>query len=87
MSKKPGVQSVVDAFYKKHGPCCAGCDWWRYYNSMVGDCTKHAPVQASERTATLDMRGCSLSPGAGHIMTRRDHVCGDFQDQEKGENT
>lgn len=83
MIKKPSVQFLVDAFYKQHGPCCAGCDWWRYYNSTVGDCTRRAPVQASERTAMLGMRVCTLSIGAGHIMTRRDHVCGDFQDKRE----
>lgn len=33
----------VDSFYLKHGKCCAGCDWWRYINSVAGTCERHAP--------------------------------------------
>jgi hypothetical protein len=37
-------QAIVDAFYKQHGPCCAGCDWWRWHNTLVGECMRTAPV-------------------------------------------
>ena len=73
-------QRVVDAFYAGHGPCCAGCDWWRHYNSLVGECIRSAPVAGAERFAMLGINGLSLQPGAGHVMTRRDHHCGEFRD-------
>jgi hypothetical protein len=28
----------------------------------------------------LGITGCSLKPLSGHIMTPREHVCGDFKD-------
>lgn len=73
-------QHVIDAFYAKHGPCCAGCDWWRHHNSMVGDCIRSAPVAGAERIAMLGIHGSSLQPSAGHVMTLRDHYCGEFRD-------
>lgn len=75
------LQAFVDAFYHTHGKCCAGCDWWRYINSSVGECTRSAPVSGGERVGMLGMTGCSLKLGAGHVLTRRDHVCGDFKDE------
>lgn len=78
-------QEFVDAFYAKNGPCCAGCDWWRWVNSLVGECTKSAPVSASERWGMFGVSGCSMQLTAGHIMTPREHVCGDFKDEENGE--
>lgn len=75
-------QAIVDAFYKKHGPCCAGCDWWRWYNTVAGECIRSAPVSGTERVAMLGVSGASLAPEAGHIMTRRDHVCGEFRDAD-----
>ena len=75
------LQEFADAFYMRHGPCCAGCDWWRAISSMVGDCTRNAPVSAEERGAML---GIEPTPGsgirAGHVVTRREHHCGDFKD-------
>lgn len=73
-------QAAIDAFYAAHGPCCAGCDWWRHYNSVVGDCIKSAPVAGQERMAMLGIAASSMAPGAGHVMTRRDHHCGEFRD-------
>ena len=75
-------QSHIDAFNREHGPCCAGCDWWRWYNSMVGDCTRTAPVSGAERISMLGMTGTSCAVGAGHIMTPREHYCGEFKDAE-----
>jgi hypothetical protein len=73
-------QRVIDAFYAQHGPCCAGCDWWRHYNAVVGECIKAPPVSGSERVAMLGVQAPSVTPGAGHVMTRRDHHCGEFRD-------
>ena len=75
-----GTQKFVDSFYRQNGPCCAGCDHWQWHNSAVGDCTKSAPVSASERHSMLGMQSCSTELKAGHILTKRDHVCGDFID-------
>jgi hypothetical protein len=74
------TQESLDAFYFAHGPCCAGCDWWGAYNSVAGECTKSAPVPSVERFAMLGMENLSIDGGAGHIITPREHVCGDFKD-------
>ena len=73
-------QERMDAFYWSTGPCCAGCDWWRHVNSFSGECTKSAPVSALERFGMLGLAGASVTAQAGHIMTPRNHTCGDFQD-------
>lgn len=74
-------QKSIDAFYKKNGDCCAGCDWWHWINSVVGNCTKSDPVSERERLGMLNIENCSLNVGAGHVLTKRDHVCGDFKDE------
>lgn len=73
-------QEILDRLYMQNGPRCAGCDWWHYYNSLAGECRKSAPVSGVQRVAMLGAYGSSLSPEAGHIMTLRDHHCGDFVD-------
>lgn len=75
------IQESCDAFYMKHGPCCAGCDWWRAISSLAGDCRKSAPVPDAERWAMLGIQSCSLQPGAGHVVTLRGHHCGEFRDE------
>lgn len=74
-------QEILDRFYFQRGPCCAGCDWWESLSAMSGNCTKSAPVSDHERWAMLGITGCSLSPGSGHVVTPRDHRCGDFKDE------
>lgn len=74
-------QEFLDRFYFQRGPCCAGCDWWQSINSLVGDCTRNAPVSGSDRWAVLGIHGSSAPADAGHVVTRRDHVCGDFKDE------
>lgn len=73
-------QVLLDQFYWSRGPCCAGCDWWRHHNSLVGECTRSAPVSDAERWGMIGFVGASLATGAGHPMTRRDHHCGEFRD-------
>jgi len=80
MSREQDRRRLVDQFYREHGPCCAGCDWWRFHNSVVGECTRSAPVAGGDRVAMLGMEGCSLPDRAGHILTPRDHLCGEFID-------
>ena len=73
-------QESLDRFYMQNGKCCAGCDWWRHFSSRLGYCTKSAPVAESERWAIVGIVACSLTTGAGHIVTPSHHVCGDFKD-------
>ena len=80
MSNKDRVQAIIDAYAEKHGPCCAGCDWWRWHNSVAGECIRTAPVSGAERAAMLGITWISCPIPAGHIMTPRDHYCGDFKD-------
>ena len=73
-------QEAIDTFYWKHGPCCAGCDWWEAVSSISGTCRKAAPISAGNRAALLGMHSLSIDIGAGHPFTMRDHHCGDFRD-------
>ncbi|GGP00877.1 hypothetical protein [Stakelama pacifica] len=73
-------QALIDAFYWQYGKSCAGCDHWQNHNSLVGECTKSAPVPGRDRDAMIGIESCSLHIGAGHPFTPRDHVCGDFAD-------
>jgi len=75
------AQEAVDTFYWSHGKCCAGCDWWRHHNSLTGDCTRSAPVSAKERWAMTGIENASIPLKAGHIITYRHHLCGDFRDE------
>lgn len=76
------MQKMVDNFYLSNGkkPCCAGCDWWRFHNSIVGECTKSAPVSGGERWSMIGMHSISAEISSGHIMTQRDYSCGEFID-------
>lgn len=74
-------QEWLDRFYFTHGPCCAGCDWWRSLSSQIGECRRSAPTMSS--TDGLQLMGidwCSRDFGAGHMITNKDHHCGDFKD-------
>ena len=74
------TQACLDTFYILKGPCCAGCDWWRHLNSVVGECKKSAPVSGDDRLAMIGIQSSSQSIGAGHVVTKRDHLCGAFKD-------
>lgn len=73
-------QEILDRFYTEHGPCCAGCDWWYSVNSLVGECRRSAPVSGQQRVTMIGMRSTSITLGAGHIHTLREHYCGEFKD-------
>lgn len=81
MTRTEKNQMFADRFYTANGPCCAGCDWWDSFNGVAGQCTRSAPVAGTERLAMLGMTGVSRPIGAGHIMTPREHRCGDFKDE------
>ena len=74
------TQQVIDEFYHKNGPCCAGCDYWRWVNSVAGQCIKTAPVANSG--AMLGIESCSLGECEGQIITPRDHFCSEFKDEK-----
>ncbi len=76
-----GRQELLDRFYTQRGPCCAGCDWWHPVNTVAGECRRSAPVPGEQRIAMLGMRSTSLLIPAGHVMTLREHHCGDFKDE------
>lgn len=80
-TKAESIQFYSDRFYMQHGACCAGCDWWDAANPVAGQCTRTAPVAGMHRVQMLGITGMSLDPGAGHIMTPRDHSCGEFKDE------
>ena len=61
-------QELLDRLYTQNGPCCAGCDWWHYYNSLAGECRKSAPVSGVQRVAMLGAYGSSLSTEAGGFL-------------------
>jgi len=73
------TQKSIDAFYAKTGPCCAGCDYWRWMSATVGECVRFPPNQNHDAAAGLGMTSCSL-PRSTSILTTRDHWCGEFRD-------
>lgn len=75
------TQEWVDRFYVQHGPCCAGCDWWRSINTLVGECHRSTPVDGQQRETMLGIKSCSLPLEAGHIFTPLHHHCGEFRDE------
>ena len=74
------TQEAIDRFYWRNGACCAGCDYWRSINSVAGECLKSAPVSGEGRADMLGIDKSSLRVSAGHALTPRGHVCGDFVD-------
>lgn len=74
------IQFYSDRFYMEKGPCCAGCDWWDAGSSVAGQCTRTAPVSGMERVHMLGITSSNLAPHSGHIMTLREHYCGEFKD-------
>jgi len=80
MTYEAEKQEILDRLYHQSGPCCAGCDWWQHMNSMVGNCTRSAPVAGEERADMLAITFTTLRLPAGHVVTKRDHVCGEFKD-------
>ncbi len=81
VSEPDCASEIADRFYMVHGKCCAGCDWWAQVNSLVGECTRTAPVSGVERVSMLGVSAASLPLKAGHIATPRDHCCGEFSDE------
>lgn len=72
-------QEFLDQFYHATGPCCAGCDWWRHFNALVGECVRHAP--RPEIAVPFHLNFQSMISEQGHPVTRREYHCGDFKDE------
>lgn len=75
------TSALLDKFYFKTGPCCAGCDYWRYHNALYGECVRSPKVSAADSMASLGISSISGNLGAGHVITRRDEWCGEFKDE------
>jgi hypothetical protein len=74
-------QRLVDIFYKENGaPCCAGCDYWRWFNVATGECIKSSPVSSDDRAQSMGISGLSFNAGSGFPITDRADLCGDFKD-------
>lgn len=73
-------QMRADSFYMANGSCCSGCDHWRGMGGTIGECTNSKIISSKDRLRFLGWRNCTLDIGAGHAITRRDYVCGQFKD-------
>lgn len=74
-------QEVIDRYYFQHGPCCAGCDWWRSLTSVSGECLQSKIIPGDERMSMMGIRNVSCHVPAGHAVTARDYHCGKFKDE------
>jgi len=75
MTTTDKTSEIIDRFYVDHGPCCAGCDWWRYANSVAGEYTRYDAIQAiKEMVAGTPLFAapveCKRHPDAPHGFDR-----------------
>jgi len=72
----------ADRFYLRHGPCCAGCDHWRFLSQRipsVGNCTKNAPGTKQHLPPGIDW--CSRwEMYSEYPFTHHNYKCPDFRD-------
>jgi len=80
-SREDCESRILDHVYTLTGPCCAGCDWWQPVNTVIGECTRSAPVSGIERGDALGVTLPVCRLRAGHILTWREHRCGEFKDE------
>lgn len=73
-------QKRCDAFFWKHGRCCAGCDHWGSEAGDIGECLSAPPISGEQVLKSLGITWSSWTPPPGQPFTHRDHVCGAFQD-------
>lgn len=73
-------QKRCDEFFWKNGRCCAGCDHWSSEAGDIGECLSAPPISGSQVLKSLGIEWSSYIPPPGQPFTRRDHVCGAFQD-------
>lgn len=79
--KDQRTQAFIDRFYRDNGRCCAGCDNWRWHNSVVGECIESNLVAGSDRATFLGIKGMSADIESGHVMTNREYACNNFIDE------
>ncbi|RUR26796.1 hypothetical protein ELY33_16955 [Vreelandella andesensis] len=80
--KEALARKNIKEFYVKNGPCCAGCDHWDPLGASVGECTRTAPVTGIDRVSMLGWDNVTMRIDSGHIVTPREHVCGEFIETE-----
>ena len=86
---RASIPTILDAehylriFADANPKSCAACEYWRYENSLAGQCIKSAPVPSADRVELLGFSSISVHYGAGHVFTPRDHYCGDFSSNDK----
>lgn len=71
---------LVVEFYKKNGPCCAGCDHWRYFSANLGECEKSNIMSMEDRLSILGITHWTGPGEAGKALTERGYHCGNFID-------
>lgn len=76
------ARACIKQFYEDNGPCCAGCDHWDPIGASIGECTRTAPVAGKDRISMLGWDNCTLPVDSGHIVTPREHRCGEFIETE-----
>lgn len=73
-------QIKADKFYMENGNCCSGCDHWRGMGGTIGECTNSKIMPWKDIMGFLGWENCTMNGKAGHAITRRDYVCGQFKD-------
>lgn len=75
------TQEMLDRFYWKHGPCCAGCDHWRALDGFIGECRKRAeqPLVESPKRRISAIHARTAMPISREV-TARHHRCEVFMD-------
>lgn len=73
-------QKRCDEFFWQKGRCCAGCDHWSSEAGDVGECLSAPPVSGAQVLLSLGIDWSSYTPPPGQPFTKREHVCGAFQD-------
>lgn len=73
-------QKRCDEFFWSNGRCCAGCDHWSSDQGDIGECLSAPPVSGEQVMKSLGITWSSYTPPPGQPFTRREHVCGAFED-------
>jgi len=74
--------ALVIKFYKENGPCCSGCDHWRYFNNVMGECEKSNLMSMADRLSILGITHWTGPREAGKALTERGYHCGNFIDSD-----
>lgn len=80
--KEMQEDELVIQFYKENGPCCSGCDHWRYFNNVIGECQKSNLMGMSDRLSILGITHWTGPREAGKALTERGYYCESFIDSD-----